>query len=189
MSSSYYTRSSIMSGRRSRRPSEKRNGSSVDGSDPKQSTETMPSTPYTSTLRSATTFLDTSVYANAAFAVRGAEEKSSNRPLGLQISSQQSPVSSMDNSHIPAWLLPFDESRFRRKWLANRYNTDGLEKLLKAYFHERIASVRPEAEWTYYQGTLKRAFLQGQSKLPEYKAKACDDAVRVFQEAHSKPIN
>lgn len=149
----------------------------------------MPSTPYSAALRSTTTFCDTSVCANAAFAVRGPKEKSSNGPLGLQIGLRQSPVSSRDSSHVPAWLLPFDESRFRRKWLANRYNTDGLEKLLKAYFDERIASVRPKSEWISYQEALKKAFLQGQSKLPEYKAKACDDAVRVFQEAHSKTIN
>jgi hypothetical protein len=84
----------------------------------------------------------------------------------------------MDSSDPPPWLVPFDEVGFRSKWLKCQYDADELQNLILTYFDIWIKDLRPESEWAGYEAALKKAFNFGQSKVPEYKAKGCDDAVR-----------
>jgi hypothetical protein len=113
------------------------------------------------------------------------------QPLQIQPHEQggHDTKSSMNSSNPPPWLVPFDEVGFRSKWLKCQYDADELHNLILTYFDIWVKDLRPETEWAGCEAALKRAFNFGQSKVPEYKAKGCDDAVRVFKQADSKTIN
>lgn len=183
--SSYF--SNRTSDRRSRRrAAEQRNGSSAFGADPRQSVETL-SVTYTGNFPAGVTAIDTSMYTGTM----PASSTGTQQRLQMQPHEQggHDTKSSMNSSNPPPWLVPFDETGFRREWLECHYDADKLEKLIFSYFDIWIKDLRPESEWAGYRAALKKAFNFEQSKVPEYKAKGCDDAVRVFQEAHDKTIN
>jgi hypothetical protein len=175
------------SGRRSRRhAADQSNGSSTFASDPRQSVENL-STTYTENPTAGAIAVHTSGYTvTIPDSSTGTQQRSQLQPHPKEGHCARS---SMNSSDSPPWLVPFDEVGFRSKWLKCQYDADELQNLIFSYFDIWIKDLRPESEWAGYEAALKKAYNFGQSKVPEYKAKGCDDAVRVFQEAHSNTIN
>jgi hypothetical protein len=176
--------SNSTSNRRSGKRADRRNGSSAFGADPRQSVETLSATYTGNPPAGAIAVVHTSGYTETIPASStGTQQRSQ-----LQ-QEEYCARSSMDSSDPPPWLVPFDEVGFRSKWLKCQYDADELHNLILTYFDIWIKNLRPETEWAGCEAALKRAFNFGQSKVPEYKAKGCDDAVRVFKQADSKTIN
>lgn len=141
---------------------------STHNSDSKHSTSTLPVTPDTETSQSSAPSLSS----DAILRESGNASEQSNRR------HQRRPPEALEPD-----FPRFDEELFRKEWLGCGYDFEKLKALVTICYTRYSPYFQDDSDHESFYADLKKAFRQGQSKRPEYKAKACDDAVRILKEA------